>query len=125
MIWPARIVGALTASYGLAVAIAPRVLAGPCDLTESDGSISASTKSLCRAIGVRDIASGAAMMTAAQGAPLKAATAIRVSADIGDAVGLGLSLPSAEARKKAAVVAGSWAVVTAVAGALARRPSKD
>lgn len=118
MMWPARTIGALTATYGLAVAVAPRILAGPCDLKESDGSISSSTKTLCRAIGVRDVASGAAMMVAPTGSALKAATAMRVAADVGDAVGLGLSLPTAEARRKAAVVAGSWAVITAVAGAV-------
>ena len=38
MIWPARVMGALTAGYGLAVAVSPTILAKPCELVRPDGS---------------------------------------------------------------------------------------
>jgi hypothetical protein len=116
MIWPVRVLGGLTAAYGVAVAVSPAVLAKPCELVEPDGSLTPPTRILCRAIGLRDAASGTAMLTAPAGAALSWATAIRVAADTADAVGLGLTLPSARARRNAALVAGGWGLLTAAAG---------
>jgi hypothetical protein len=121
MIWPVRVMGGLTAAYGIAVAVSPAVLAKPCELVRPDGTLTPSTRILCRAIGLRDAASGAAMLTAPAGAALTWATAVRVAADAADAVGLGVSLPTARARRNAALVAGGWGVLTATAGVLAAR----
>ncbi|WP_116949655.1 hypothetical protein [Jiangella endophytica] len=123
MIWPARVMGGLTAAYGVAVAVSPAVLAKPCELVEPDGSLAPSTRILCRAIGLRDAASGAAMLTAPAGPALTWATAVRVAADAADAAGLGVTLPSARARRNAALVAGGWRLLTAAAGLLAARSS--
>ncbi|MBB5786646.1 hypothetical protein [Jiangella mangrovi] len=116
MTWPVRVLGGLTAGYGVAVAVRPEVLARPCELVEPDGSLTPSTRILCRAIGLRDAASGTAMLTAPAGAALTWATTVRVAADTADAVGFGLTLPSARARRNAALVAGGWALLTAAAG---------
>ena len=121
MIWPARVMGALTAGYGLAVAVSPTILAKPCELVGPDGSPAPPTRTLCRAIGLRDAASGAAMLTAPAGPALTWATAVRVAADAADAAGLGLTLPSARARRNATLVAGGWGLLTAAAGVLAAR----
>lgn len=121
MIWPVRVMGGLTAAYGVAVAVSPAILAKPCDLVEPDGTLTPSTRILCRAIGLRDAASGAAMLTAPAGSALTWATAVRVAADAADAVGLGLSLPTARARRNAALVAGGWGALTVAAGILAAR----
>lgn len=102
------ILGGLTAAYGAAVLVKPAVFAKPIGLAGSDGSVSAGVGALCRAVGVRDLASGLAMVAARTPGETRLAIAVRVAADVGDAVILGLSLPDADARRKAAAVGVIW-----------------
>ncbi|MEO6881183.1 MAG: hypothetical protein ABI181_09610 [Mycobacteriaceae bacterium] len=103
-----KILGALTASYAAAVLVQPKVLAGPCELTEPGGGVSRSTAALCRAVGVRDLASGLAMVLAPTTGAARAAIAVRTASDLGDVVVFGTSLPSRSARMKAVVVGIVW-----------------
>lgn len=104
-----RLLGALTAAYGAGLLVSPKqLLAQPCDLTEGDGSVSAPVATLSRAIGARDVISGLLMCAAPRGNALRAAIAVRAASDLADAAVLGVSLPNAQARAKAAAVAGSW-----------------
>lgn len=103
-----KILGALTASYAAAVLVKPKVLAGPCELTAPGGGVSRSTAALCRAVGVRDLASGLAMVLAPTPGAARLAIAVRVASDLGDTVVFGTSLPSRGARVKAAAVGIVW-----------------
>jgi hypothetical protein len=53
------LVGAATAAYSAALVAAPRILIGPCGLEDSPD-----TRTLARALGVRDAAIGLAMIAA-------------------------------------------------------------
>lgn len=103
-----KITGALTAAYSLAVLASPKVLAGPCELTEADGTVSPTTATLCRAVSGRDLASGMAMVLASTPRAARTAVAVRVACDLADAVILGTSLPSRGARLKGAAVGIVW-----------------
>ncbi len=76
---------------------------------------------LSRAVGARDLVSGLAMAMAPTGAGVRLAGAVRLGADVGDALGLGLGLPNGTARKKSATVAAGWGALTALTLLLARR----
>ncbi|MGQ0840602.1 hypothetical protein [Actinokineospora sp.] len=112
--WIPRALGAATAVYGAAVTIRPELMAKPTGLVDSDGAPARGVAVLTRSIGVRDIATGLAMVFAPPGAPLRAAIAVRVVSDLGDAVGFGTGLADADARRKSAVVAGGWSVLCAL-----------
>ncbi|MFJ6512377.1 DUF4267 domain-containing protein [Streptomyces sp. NPDC091406] len=114
--WPVRWAGAATAAYGVGVLVRPALMARPCGLDEEDGSVPPATALLIRAVGVRDAAIGLAMLVAREGSALRAATACRVAADLGDAALFGTQLPDPAARRKAAAVAGGWGALCAVAG---------
>jgi hypothetical protein len=74
------------------------------------------------AIGARDLVSGIAMMLAPPGPTLRAAFAVRVACDAGDAIGFGLSVPRSSRAKVIAVAAG-WGLICASAfPATGRRP---
>ncbi|MEV1045512.1 hypothetical protein [Streptomyces sp. NPDC049916] len=117
---PVRWVGAATAAYGVGVLVRPALMARPCGLDEEDGSVPVPTALLIRALGVRDAAIGLAMLIAKDGSALRAATACRVAADLGDAVLFGTQLPDPAARRKAAAVAGGWGALCAAAGLASR-----
>ncbi|WP_405497253.1 hypothetical protein [Streptomyces sp. NBC_00096] len=102
----ARVMGAATLGYGVAVACRPRVLARPCGLPERG-----STALLIRALGVRDAVVGAAMVAAPGGAALRTAVLCRVAIDAGDALLFGTLLPRRAERAKAASAALVWAAL--------------
>ncbi|MCW2510020.1 MAG: hypothetical protein JWP68_3168 [Modestobacter sp.] len=56
------LVGAATAAYSAALVAAPRILIGPCGLEDSPD-----TRTLARALGVRDAAIGLAMIAVPAG----------------------------------------------------------
>jgi hypothetical protein len=116
----ARVLGALTTAYGVAVVVRPSVLTGPTGLGPRDGDPSPPVATLARAVGVRDAVSGLAVVLAPRGRAVQVALAVRVAADIGDAVTLGVALPDRDAARKAVAVAGGWAVLNALALATAR-----
>ncbi|WP_327250279.1 hypothetical protein [Streptomyces sp. NBC_01244] len=103
----ARVMGAATLGYGVAVACRPEVLARPCGLAER-GSSSAL---LIRALGARDAVIGAAMLAAPEGGGLRTAVLCRVAIDAGDALLFGTLLPQRTGRAKAASAALVWAAL--------------
>ncbi len=109
-----RLLGALTAAYATAVLVAPKLLAQPCELTDADGTVSSPVSTLSRAIGARDLLSGLIVSVAPRGNALRAAIAVRAACDLADAAVLGVSLPNAQVRTKAAAVAGGWGVLCAL-----------
>ncbi|MGH3096205.1 MAG: hypothetical protein ACRDMV_09430 [Streptosporangiales bacterium] len=116
-----RLLGAATACYGTAALARPRLLAGPCGLTDSGGRVPDRVAVLVRAVAARDAISGVAMACAPTRSALTAALAVRVASDVADAVGFGIGLPAASARRNAAVVAGTWGAVCAASGLTLRR----
>ncbi len=120
MLWPARVIGAATALYSAAVILKPEVLAKPTSLVGPDGRADRGISVLARASSARDLVSGLAMALAPSASGVRLAGAIRIAADLSDAIGMGLALPDAEARRKAAGVAGGWGVLTGFALWLAR-----
>ncbi|WP_066376545.1 hypothetical protein [Herbidospora mongoliensis] len=109
-----RILGAITVLYSVAIIVRPRLLAGPCGLVDKAGEPLPGTSTLIAAMGARDLAIGAAMMAAPQGAPLHVAIAARVASDLGDAVSFGTTLPTPAARWRVGGVALAWAAVCAL-----------
>ncbi|RTL70512.1 MAG: hypothetical protein EKK42_02775 [Pseudonocardiaceae bacterium] len=108
----ARFLGAATATYAAATLVRPSVLAGPVQLGTSPA-----TDALVRAVGVRDLASGLALV-ATNGHAGVVASAVRIGSDLGDAVVFGLSDLPADGRRKAVGVALGWAALNGVALAL-------
>lgn len=121
MLWPARVIGAATAVYSAAVLARPEVLAVPTGLVGAAGTADRGIAVLSRASAGRDLVSGLAMALAPTAAGVRLAGVIRLGADLGDAVGMGVALPDATARRKAAGVAGAWGVLTAAALWLTRK----
>ncbi len=120
MLWPARMIGAATAAYSVACLVRPEVLAGPTQLIEPDGRPSREVAVLVRSAGARDLITGVAMAVSPSAAGVRLAGILRLGADVADAIGMGAALPTGEARKKAALVAGGWGALTALTLALAR-----
>ena len=115
-----RALGALTAAYGAYTLARPHSLARLAGLSTSDRP--RATRNLGWAIGARDLVSGTAMMLAPQGPALRAALAVRVACDAGDAIGFGVAVPPSSRAKVIAVAAG-WGVICASAfPATGRRP---
>ena len=115
-----RVLGAVTVGYSVAIIAVPKLLAGPCRMTDPTGSTPTPVATLIRAVGARDTAIGLAMMTAPPGLGLGVATACRVGSDLGDTVAFGVGLPDASTKLKIAGFAAAFAAVNAVA--LARSP---
>jgi hypothetical protein len=117
-----RVLGALTAAYGAYTLARPHSLARLAGLSTPERPASRATRNLGVAIGARDLVSGAAMMLAPQGPALRAALAVRVACDAGDAIGFGVAVPPSSRAKVIAVAAG-WGVICAAAfPATGRRP---
>lgn len=110
-LWP-RVLGALTLAYGIWTVTRPASLVRAADLEPADQPISGAGRALGRLVGLRDAASGLAMMTAPVGAPLQHAVAFRVACDAADVVALGASAPPGSRAKVVAVAAG-WGLVCA------------
>jgi hypothetical protein len=107
-----RLLGALTLAYGAAVAARPQVLTKPAGLETAAGP-SPRVRRVARAIGMRDVLSGAAMVLAPAGRPLQRAVAVRVACDLGDVIGFGLGSPGARSKAKAVGAAAGWALLCA------------
>lgn len=112
MLWPARAIGTATALYGAALMAKPSLLTKPTGLSTSADDVTIAGRVLSRAVGARDLVSGVAMALAPTPAGVRLAGAIRVGADVSDALGLGLGLPSGSARRKSAAVAAGWGALT-------------
>lgn len=115
-----RLVGAVTAVYGIAVAARPGLLARPSGLVDRAGRTAPATAISLRPLAWRDAANGIAMAVAPEGAPLKAAALLRIASDFGDAVLLGATLPERDKRLKAVAVSVGWGALSVV-GLLPRR----
>ncbi len=112
-----RTVGAATALYGLAVTARPDLLAKPSGLAGPEGTVAPATRTSLRPLAWRDAVSGLAMVVAPEGPALRAATAVRIAADFGDAALLGLTLPERDRRLAAVAVSVGWGALS-VAGLL-------
>ena len=108
-----RVMGVLTAAYGVSVLARPDLLAKPSGRTEADGTVSEGVAVVTRALAARDAASGLAMVFAPAGPALRTAIAVRVGSDISDAVLLGLALPDKDKRRKVVAVALLWGALCA------------
>ena len=113
MIWFPRIVGILTAVYGLTAIAKPEVIARHGEL-DDPGMRRSGVALLSAIVGVRDLVSGVAIVAAPCGGVLLAALAVRVAFDAGDAVLFGRLLPTRRARRKIATVALGWGGVSAL-----------
>jgi hypothetical protein len=109
-----RGVGAATFVYGVAVAIRPELLARPSGLVDESGRVDEATAVSLRPLGLRDAVSGAAMVLAPAGAPLRLATMVRMGADFGDALLLGSTLPSRRLRRMAVAVSVGWGALSVI-----------
>lgn len=120
MLWPARMIGAARAAYSVACLVRPAIVARPTELTKPDGNVSREVAVLVRGTSARDLITGAVMAVAPSAAGVRLAGVLRLGADVADAVGMGAALPTGNARKKAALVAGAWGALTALTLLLAR-----
>lgn len=109
-----RILGAATAAYGLAALVRPRILARPVGMAEPDGSLSPAIRVAAGLIGIRDIVAGGWLAVAPEGPQLRTAIVTRALFDAGDAVLFGTLSPTADGRRKSALLAGSWSVLCAL-----------
>ncbi|GAA4900827.1 hypothetical protein [Streptomonospora salina] len=108
-----RTLGAVTIAFSAAIMARPHLMAGPSGHTAPDGSVPRDTRLLMYAIGVRDMATGALMLTAPGPAAMRAAVAARVACDIGDALVFGTRLPLRRQRLTVGAAAAGWASVCA------------
>ncbi|HEX2587587.1 MAG TPA: hypothetical protein VHL51_04930 [Gaiellales bacterium] len=113
MIWFPRIVGLLTAIYGVSAIVRPDVISRHGELASPEDARSG-VHLLSVTVGIRDVVSGAAIMVAPAGGVLLGALGARVALDTGDAVAFGRLLPTPRARRKVAAIALGWAAVAAL-----------
>jgi hypothetical protein len=113
MIWFPRIVGLLTAVYGVSAVLKPDVIARHGELAEPSDRRSA-VALLSVTIGIRDLVSGIAIVLAPAGGVLLAALGARVAFDAGDAASFGRLLPTRFARRKVAAIAVGWGAISAL-----------
>jgi hypothetical protein len=118
MIWFPRIVGALTAAYGVSAIAMPGVIGRHGGYRGWESPESA-VRLLSTVVGVRDIVSGIAIVLAPSGGVLLAALGARVAFDLADCAAFGTLLPEPAARRKVAVVAGAWGTLAAVSALFA------
>ncbi|MEU7628577.1 hypothetical protein AB0C34_01140 [Nocardia sp. NPDC049220] len=111
-----RIAGVATAGYGLAVALRPGVLLGPCGWSDDNTA----GRAVARMAGMRDLASGLAMAVAARPNTMRLAIAIRVGSDLSDAVVLGRALRGRPQRAKAIAATVGWGLLCAATIAATR-----
>ncbi|MDQ3312612.1 MAG: hypothetical protein M3501_02570 [Actinomycetota bacterium] len=120
MLLPARMIGVATAIYSAALIVRPSVLTKPTGLSTSNDDVTTAARVLTRGIAARDLVSGLAMAAAPTAAGVRLAAAVRIGADAADATGFGLALPDPAARRKSALVAAGWGLLTVLALAAAR-----
>jgi hypothetical protein len=109
-----RAFGLLTATYGVSAIARPQTLARYTGLGDP-AAPDAGVRALSTTIGVRDVCSGAAIVLAPSGAPLRAALVFRAAVDAGDAFVFGTLCPTRRARLTIAAVAAAWGALAAVA----------
>ena len=109
-----RLLGGLTAVYGAYTFARPHSLMRAVGLEPRDLPGSQQRPGLGRAIGARDLVSGASMMLAPAGTALQAAIMARVACDVGDTIGFGLAAPPRLRFRVVAVTAG-WGLLCASA----------
>ncbi|QBI54579.1 hypothetical protein [Streptomonospora litoralis] len=112
-----RVMGGITVVYAVLVLVAPATMLAPMGLAPGEAGMDA----LARAMLVRDLACGAAMVLVPAGWPLLTAIAVRVASDFGDALVLGLSLPDPGARLSAVLAAGGFGTLCALSALGAQR----
>lgn len=115
-----RILGALTAGYGLNELLRPQHLAKAAHLGDPRNA-SPAVRTLGAGLGLRDIVSGAAMALAPAGRMLDTAVAARVAFDVTDAVAFAIGSPGAKTKVKVAGVALGWAALCGTSRAWTRR----
>ncbi len=111
-----RALGVLTAAYGTYALLRPTSVARQLHTDRPRTAVRAS-----RAIGVRDVLSGAAMVAAPAGAMLNTAVAARVAADTSDALFLSRLSADPARRNLVRAVALGWGAACAAAGVWAAR----
>ncbi|MTD14925.1 hypothetical protein GIS00_13345 [Nakamurella sp. YIM 132087] len=114
--WPARAVAAVTVAYGIAIAVAPKVLARPAGLVSEDRTVPPAVANLIRSIGVRDAALSTALALAPAGFAMRSMTWARVAIDGADAFLFSRLAADRSAVLKVSGVAGGWALVQALVG---------
>lgn len=107
-----RVLGAATTAYGTNELLRPQHLAKAVNLGNPDVA-SPAVRVLGAVLGVRDIASGIAMMAAPVGRPLQAAIAARVAFDVGDCIAFVIGSPGAATKAKVAGITLGWAALCA------------
>ncbi|MER6305290.1 hypothetical protein [Streptomyces sp. NPDC001657] len=107
-----RVVGVATSVYGVAVSVVPDLLARPSGLVDEEGWVAPATRISLRPLAWRDAVSGLALALAPEGPALRTAAYVRIAADLGDAVLLGLTLPDRDRRRKAVAVSVGWGALS-------------
>ncbi|WP_054814943.1 hypothetical protein [Nocardia arizonensis] len=115
--WLPRTAGVVTAAYGIAVAARPAVMLAPCGWSDD----SASARAMARMVGLRDVASGLALVAAREPGQLRIAAAVRVGSDLADTAVLGLALRGSPQQAKALAVTAGWAAFCAATSMVALR----
>lgn len=115
-----RVLGAATAAYGANELLRPQHLAKAANLGNPHQA-SPAVRVLGAVLGLRDIASGIAMMAAPAGRPLQAAIAARVAFDVGDCVAFTIGSPGRDTKAKVAGITLGWASLCAVSAKWAGR----
>ncbi len=105
-----RIMGAATSGYALYALAKPGHLA---DAMQTPSGQRPALDSLARTYGVRDLATSALLFGDSR--MVRAAAAIRIAGDLGDAAILSAQAPTAQVRKKILGVTVSWAALNALA----------
>lgn len=115
-----RLLGAATAVYGAAIVVRPALLLRPSGLLRG-GKPEPEQEVFVRVLGIRDLASGLAMLFAPSRKALRTAIAVRVASDAGDLVVLGRALKDKPERPKVIAVAGGWGVLCALSALATRK----
>jgi hypothetical protein len=103
-----RLVGTGTAAFGLASVALPGVLARLCGLDPAEPG----ARMLAFSLGMRDLVSGAAILTAPDRRRLRTALLMRGAFDAGDVVASATMLPEPWARRGFMLVAGTWSALS-------------
>jgi hypothetical protein len=114
-----RVLGAVTAGYGVAIFARPELLLKQAGLLRGD-TATAEQATFVRTLAARDLGSGLAMMTATSRSAMRAAIGVRVLSDAGDLVVLGRALAGRPERTKNVAAAAGWGLLCA-ASALTTR----
>ncbi len=119
-----RTLGWVTAAYSAALIVRPKLLAAPCGFVDSRGEIPREVATVIAAVGARNVASGLAMALVPAGKPLQTALAVRVVADLSDAVIFAVGIPDTSRAWRIAGFAAVWGALCAASarttGAAAR-----